>query len=156
MKTFLKALINTGFVVLGLLIIYLGSSIWFDFIDHLNCKPETRTLLMFAPCIVLFVISCFCGFCYHELQKKTCLRDIKNEDEAYELEDPKIFLDQIDQASHISSKSKMKFVCPRGLEAAAIAYFKDSNVEVVFPEPIEAKEFHEHMKELLEKEKKDE
>lgn len=154
MKTFLKALINTGFVVLGLLIIYLVSSIWFDFIDHLNCEPETRTLLMFAPSIVLFVISCFCGLYHHELQKKTCLRDIKNEDEAHELEDPKIFLDQIDQASHISCRSNMKFVCPRGLEAAAIAYFKDSNVEVVFPGPIKAKEFHEHMKELLEKENK--
>lgn len=154
MKIFLKALINTGFVVLGLLIIYLGTSIWCDFIDHLNYKPETKTLLMFAPSIVLFVIGCFCGFCHHELQKKTCLRDIKNEDEVYKLEDPKIFLDKMGQASRISCRSKMKFVCPPGLEAAAIAYFKDSNVEVVFPGPIEAKEFYEHMKELLEKESK--
>ena len=115
----------------------------------------TQLLICLLPGISILIVNIFLEF-YNRFSKVTDSdkRHIEISGETHELEGPKIFLDKMVQASRMQHKSNMKFVCPSGFEAAAIVYFKDTDVEVVFPGPIKAKEFYEHMKELLEKEKK--
>ena len=155
MKRFLKALLFTCLCVIacacGCYIIYL----WIQFTSNLDVEYWMQLLICLLPGISILIVSIFLEF-YKQFSKVTDSdkRCIEISGETHKLEDPKIFLDKMVQASRMQHKPKMTFVCPSGFEAAAIVYFKDTNMEVVFPGPIKAKEFYEHMKELLEKERK--
>lgn len=148
MKRFFNALMYTGLVILGVLIVIIFAFIWSDFVNSLDLTPDVTLLLSLTPSIVAGAVSCFCLFYFGGTSKKedACCKDISNEADRDESNDSNISLAQVIQDNSRPSRPILKFVCPPGFEAVAIEYFKDTNVEVVFPDPIKVKEFHGYIK----------